>query len=254
MTSEDRADNLNDEGDVTLRYNDGSYLGAHPNWHSEDSTWKADELSVMLPSDLILTWKKLPFVRVVEYGCGAGGVLNAVVQRLRMTGLEVEGLGVDISGAAISLARSQYQALMFSCTDFVNVKEHADLALAIDVIEHLPKPEALLAHLRSKSTHQLFHIPLDENLYDRLKVGSRYYEWLRADRGHLHYFTRPSALNLLSENGLRIVGWRYTFWGQQPGRSCAFVRHVRTSGYKTFPTIAVRLFGGASLAVLTMSS
>ena len=57
-------------------YIDGTYSFSHPTWHDEDAPWKASEIYKIL-DDNHLTPR-----RIVDIGCGAGGVLASLVEFL----------------------------------------------------------------------------------------------------------------------------------------------------------------------------
>ena len=52
------------------RYTTGSYLESNPDWHVEDSAWKAEQVQAMLDRHSIAPRT------VCEVGCGAGEVLR----------------------------------------------------------------------------------------------------------------------------------------------------------------------------------
>ena len=53
-------------------YSDGTYLRNNPDWHVDDSPWKAKHIAAMLERHGIVPQT------VCEIGCGAGEVLRAL--------------------------------------------------------------------------------------------------------------------------------------------------------------------------------
>jgi SAM-dependent methyltransferase len=87
-----------------------------------------------------------------------------------------------------------------------------DVIVAGDILEHLPRPEALMAPLRSLLAPGgilLMSLPNVANVTTRLGLLAGRFDY--ADRGildrtHLRFFTRKSARELLVSADFRIVG------------------------------------------------
>jgi len=96
-----------------------------------------------------------PGMKVMEIGCGEGGVLHAFAQR------EVTCLGVDLSEPRIKRAkefnaegiregRLQFLAKNVYDKDFLSTyKGQFDLILLKDTIEHIPDQEAFIPYLKN---------------------------------------------------------------------------------------------------------
>jgi SAM-dependent methyltransferase len=240
--------------DFERLYTSGEYAGRHPDWHSKDSPWKARQVC------RILNRNNLSPQKVVEVGCGAGEILRQL-QRSLPKG--VDFVGYDISPQAFSLAQERAgPRLTFHLADFIESEEtEIDVLLVIDVIEHLEDHFTFLRRIRSRAQYKVFHIPLDLSV-----------EWLarnspilneRRTVGHLHYFTKDIALELLGDTGHEVVDWFYTPWGidlyypswQAVRQSDAPVkRGLRKATQHALralnPDLAARLTRGWSLAVL----
>jgi len=235
-------------------YNDGTYASRNPLWHSQDSLWKAGHLYALLRDVL---GQLGTIIRVAEIGCGYGDVLGAVCAKLASAGITCQATGYDVSQQALTEATRRHPEFRFLRRDFWEEGEPYDLGLLVDVLEHLEDPRSLLARVRAQCQWVLVHLPLDDNWLGRAMRPGAYFEYLRADRGHLHYFDRPAGLRLLQSVGLRVRQWRYTFWGVQlyrydrrSGRSAPLVHMLRTLGMTICPGLSVKALGGASLAAL----
>ena len=180
-------------------YRDGTYLDNNQTWHVEDSAWKAKKISEILERNRIV------FDTVVEIGCGAGEILN----QLRMRYPKAEFCGFDVSPQAnlLSSAR-QTERLTFYQKDLLTEDRNFDLTLCIDVFEHVEDYLGFLKALRSKGCRTIFHIPLDLSVQTILRVSP-----IRRSResvGHLHYFTKESALATLAHCGFRVIDCFFT--------------------------------------------
>jgi SAM-dependent methyltransferase len=237
-------------------YNDGTYAQRNPTWHAEHGGWKVAHLFSLLDEGVIAGAVRRDQNLVVEVGCGYGGVLAGFCARLRECGVRCSGIGYDISRAAILEAHKRHPDLEFRHGDSSADPRCFDLGLFVDLVEHLDDPLSFLRDNRARFRLLLLHIPLDENLYNRWQYGSQFQQRLVDNCGHIHSYTKASAIRMLRRAGMRIVRWKYTLWGLElyrelaTRRSAPLVRLLRSAGNHLWPDASVRIMGGASLAVL----
>ena len=233
---------LDETGNIN-RYLDERYISANSDWHQDDSAWKFGHIRDILARNSVRPSS------LCEIGCGAGGIIAL------MAGAFPDAVadGFEISPHAFALCQ-QHQALNLTYTQGspFDAGRRYDLSMAIDVIEHVEDPFAFARSMGRLSTYQVLHIPLDMNA---LSVGRGWViDAARKDIGHLHYFTKSTALSLLAESGLEVVDHFYTPWAiDQSGKTwkkrlAALPRRV---GFSLAPDAVVRLVGGWSLMVLT---
>jgi hypothetical protein len=74
----------------------------------------------------------------------------------------------------------------------------------------------------------------------------------RKETGHLHYFTKETALDTLTYAGYETLDWFYTSGSADlPKTFNQFViKYPRRALFKIHPDITVRILGGFSLLVL----
>jgi 2-polyprenyl-3-methyl-5-hydroxy-6-metoxy-1,4-benzoquinol methylase len=221
-------------------YSDRAYLAANPTWHVEDSAWKAGQILKMLGRH------ELRPRTIAEIGCGAGGILSHLHAALPP---EVTLDGYDVSPQAIALAATrQRERLTFHRGDFLSLPVHVDLLLGLDVVEHVPDYLGFLSALRDKAAHHMFHIPLDLNVQMVLRAGR--IMTTRIQSGHLHYFSKETALAALADSGYEIVDHFYTAGAVElPGRSW-LAKWPRALAFALHQDVAVRWMGGFSLLAL----
>ncbi len=191
------------------QYVDGTYLNKVPDWHEGDSPWKASQVLRML------TKHRLLVSSVYDLGCGVGELL---VQLQRNLPPETTLIGFDISPQAISLAKSrENDNLKFRNIDFLSSEAPVpDLLLLLDVFEHVPDYIRFLEALRKRTAWVIFHIPIDVSVVGLIKRSS----WMlhmRRQYGHLHYFTKQTALATLGDVGYKVVDCFYTDDLEIPG-------------------------------------
>jgi SAM-dependent methyltransferase len=183
-------------------------------------------------------------VRLLDVGCGSGHVLRDVSDALRTP----MALGIDPSGDAISLAvRHQRPGMAFRRATLDEVEGGWDLALCLDVFEHLEDDVGFLRQLGRRVPMAVFRIPLDDSFVDRLTGRT---EGFRLRYGHLHAYDQPTAMARLVQAGFACVDSRYhrippQRWG--PGNALRYVVG------RVAPHMAARVLGGWSLLVLAVS-
>lgn len=227
---------------VPERYTDGSYLESNPTWDEEESPWKAGLVLDMLARN------GLSPRSVCEVGCGAGGILAEMSARL---GAGVEMVGYEVSPQAFELCRPKASPrLTFRLEDLLAAPagDPYDVVMAIDVFEHVEDYIGFLRALRGRGRHKVFHIPLDVSCQTVARAAP--FETLRREVGHLHFFTKETALATLAEAGYEVLDTAYTSKSMNLSRLARAARLVRKAPFRLAPDMTVRLLGGYSLLVL----
>ncbi len=222
-------------------YEDGTYAAHNPTWHAEDSRWKATHIRALLERNDVHP------TTVCEVGCGAGGILNALADDLGPT---VQFTGFDVAPDAIARC-VQRPNIKFVCGDALDDPATFDVALAIDVFEHVEDYLGFLHGLRSKGAHHVFHIPLDLSVQSVLRATPLQHNRDRV--GHLHAFTKETALATLEHAGYTILDHAFTYASlDRPSRSwrASLMKGPRRLLSALHADLAVRILGGASLLVL----
>jgi hypothetical protein len=224
-------------------YADGTYLQSNPSWHEEDSPWKAGQVMKMLRRH------NLQPSSIGEIGCGAGGVLNEVVSKLP----GAIGVGYEVSPQAYEICSKKATGrLEFRLCDLLQTGDYYDLMMALDVFEHVEDYIGFLRKLKRHGRSHLFHIPLDVNVQTVLRATPL--KIVREELGHLHYFTKDTALRTLETAGYTIRDWFYgpgMLEGPPRKRLRARIAYLpRKIALSLNPDLAVRVLGGCTLLVL----
>src|SRR5438094_131052 len=111
-------------------YTSGKYLETTgQNWHSQDSPWKAGQIS------RIISRNDIHPKNIAEIGCGAGRILEELSKESYLTNVQFEGY--DISPQAIELSKTiDAKNCKFYCSDLLaqeNGQQYFDVLLVIDV-------------------------------------------------------------------------------------------------------------------------
>ena len=227
--------------DTTI-YSDGTYFRNNPDWHADDSAWKARHIAGILARNGVAP------ASVCEVGCGAGEVLRNVAREMPAASSFV---GYDISPDAYRLcAVKSGGKIEFRLGNMLEEPVEFDVAMAIDVFEHVEDYFDFLRRLRTKAQYKVFHIPLDLSALALMRGEPGR---MRKSVGHIHYFDKDTALAALEDTGYEIVDWRYTSGRTELpnlGWKSRLMKGPRKLLFKLAPDLAARMLGGYSLLVL----
>ena len=223
-------------------YTDGTYLNnTKGTWHLEHSTFKAKHVARMLARH-----PEIQLSTICEIGCGAGGILSELQGYLpsqtTLTGYEISPQAHALS-ARFESARCHY-ILGDAFADPLTF----DLALVMDVVEHVDDCFSFLRRTRLKARFKLYHIPLETYATAVLR-GLNSWDTVH----HRHLFTIETALKSVEYTGHRLIDWMFTdaalTLSGMPLRT-HLTNLVRRPLAKVSVKLAVRLFGGFSMLIL----
>jgi len=225
-------------------YENGTYLDNNPTWHEEDSPWKAKQIEKILKKNNVNP------STICEVGCGAGEILNYLANSY---GANVIFSGYEISSKAFEICKKkEKQNLHFFIKDLLDERDASfDVIMAIDVIEHVDDYLGFLRKFKAKGEYKVFHIPLDLSLQSVLRSSRILRD--RASVGHIHYFTKETALATLKDMGYEVVDYFYTRGSLElPNRSWKvnILKLPRKLFFSIHQDLTVRILGGFSLLVL----
>ena len=234
---------LRDTAPAESIYTDGTYLRNNPGWHRGDSAWKARHVKAILDRNGIAART------VCEVGCGAGEILRNLGELMPP---DTRFHGYEISPDAYRLC-SQWagERFRFLLADLLEEDVHFDVALAIDVFEHVEDYFSFLRRLRARARHKVFHIPLDLSALAVLR--GRPLERLWRSVGHIHHFTKDTALAALEDTGYKVLDFSYTSGRTDLpdlGWKTQLLKWPRKAFHAMAPDAAARVLGGYSLLVL----
>jgi 2-polyprenyl-3-methyl-5-hydroxy-6-metoxy-1,4-benzoquinol methylase len=152
-----------------------------------------------------------PLGRVLDVGCGAGGVARS----LRVAGAE-RIVGIEIHAPSAERARAVLDEVHVGTVEQMlaegRIESTFDTFVLYDVLEHLVDPAAVLSalvHLAVPGARAHVSVPnarhwtLQRDLVVRGTFG--YTDWGHRDRTHLRWFTRHDIEALLAATGWPVV-------------------------------------------------
>lgn len=224
-------------------YTEGDYAHKHPRWHTEDSAWKAAHILRIIERNALTPRT------VCEVGCGAGEILRSLHDAL---GPQTTFEGREFSPQAFEMCKPrESERLKFILTDSLKTRQPFDLLLLVDVIEHVPDYLGMLKEAHVAGRHKILHIPLDLSVQTVLR--DKPLSYLRSQVGHIHYFTKQTALDSLSHCGFRVIDHFYTSPSTElasNSRLMSLARWPRKAAFSLNEDLAARVLGGHSLMVL----
>ncbi|MBD3168654.1 MAG: methyltransferase domain-containing protein [candidate division Zixibacteria bacterium] len=225
-------------------YEDGTYLRNNPTWGHEDAHWKAMQVVKIIENN------NLKPRSICDIGCGVGEVLKILADlyddSVKLDGFEISRYALEICEEKVRDNLRFYHQETFA-------KDHKvyDIIMAIDVLEHVEDCFSFLRSLKDRGRYKIFHIPLELSAQSVLRVSPLLKE--RREVGHIHYFTRETALATVEDAGYKIIDWFYTSRSTElpvKGWKANLMRMPRKMFYRANRDIAARLLGGYSLLVL----
>jgi len=225
-------------------YENGTYLENNPGWHEEDSSWKASNI------EKILDKNEIHSKSICEIGCGAGEILNQLSKNLPNRNFT----GYEISPQAFEICKNKSgkNLRFFNSNIFDSPDLNFDIAMAIDVFEHVEDYMGFLRNMKKVGKFKVYHIPLDLSVQSVLRASP--IMKARKNIGHIHYFTKETALASLQDTGHIVIDCIYTATGiELPNRGwkADLMKLPRRLLYAINPDLAARILGGYSLLVLT---
>ena len=217
-------DNLKPDASRTSvdRYTDGSYLAINPTWGVEDSRWKAKQV------DRILRRNQITPGTFCEVGCGAGEILRQMAIAYPAASLR----GYEVSPQAYALCQERAsERVQFFLKDALDEELDVDCLLCLDVLEHV---------------EDYFDVSVTSILRGGMMKA-------RAELGHLHYFSKETAIATLVDCGYEILDHFYTTaFADLPAKSFRqqMAKWPRKLAYSVSPDWCTRLLSGSSLMVL----
>ncbi len=227
-------------------YKDGTYLKNNPTWHAEDASWKLGKLQQVLKRAKLTD----AFKTVCDMGCGSGELIKlwaAEQPQMRFT-------GYDISRQAYELCLQHKPENVSFCCEENKPAGPFDLALGIDVMEHVVEDEAWLEEVTHLAPTIVLHVPLQLSLFAVLHPEFLANEFHLV--GHVHAYTMPFLKRLLKRHNLEILAVSYdNKYMEKPTYTPKNVKQkidwfVRKVMYKFFPSSLAAIIDGGYSAMI----
>jgi 2-polyprenyl-3-methyl-5-hydroxy-6-metoxy-1,4-benzoquinol methylase len=185
----------------------GASAGAVPTGNTFDKYGSENEvvrrLMARFRRDLDELWRRAEPGSVLDVGCGEGVLTHEWAGRLgdrRIVGIDLQD--TELQAEWRSRARPNLEYRVEEATALSFADDEFDLATAIEVLEHVPDPEATLSEMaRVARRHLLVSVPR-EPLWRTLNMArGAYLGALGNTPGHVNHWSKRGFVALLSRHG-----------------------------------------------------
>lgn len=176
-------------------YSNDEYLVNNISLHEEDTPWKIERVLPLVNRFVGYTSKKE--INVLDVGGGAGLILKAVAIHLKKNhGIKVNKYALDLSPGILKIQKLNNPDLVRGLNEDICGTSFGDkaidLALMVDILEHVPNDKKALEELKRISSFVIFKVPLENNYFawSRNKLSNVDIRKLSEERyGHVNFYT-----------------------------------------------------------------
>ena len=148
-------------------------------------------------------WKRAAPTSVLDVGCGEGVLTLEWAERLghgRIVGIDLEDEKLRAEWARRQRPNLEFRAEEATRLPFADGE--FDVATAIEVLEHVPEPEATVAEMARVAERRLLVSVPREPLWRAVNMArGAYWRELGNTPGHVNHWSKSSFVDLLSRHG-----------------------------------------------------
>jgi len=192
-------------------YLNNDYLRSNPSLHEEDSPWKAKILIPLVDNFARQTSKAE--INVLDVGGGAGLILKSLSDHLINTyGIKVNKYVIDLSPGMLNAQKQNNPDIIRSLNESINKTslgdKSIDLALMIDILEHVTEETNALKEIDRIANYAIFKVPLENNLYSLVRNMFNLNEmraYSREQYGHVNFYSYPILMRKIGSVFKKII-------------------------------------------------
>lgn len=199
---------------VNFHLND-EYFSKNPSLDVQDTCWKVDKIIPLVDALFSDFCKKE--VNLLDIGGGTGLICNRIATYIRNNyDKKVNKFLLDLSPGILEVQKKNNpdfkQALNEDIRKTTFNDKQIDLALIIDVLEHIPDPEVALKEIKRISKHVVLKVPLEDNLYTNIRnvlTRGRQRKDMYVRFGHVNFYNFKKLRSHIEKYCGRIVKFNF---------------------------------------------
>jgi ubiquinone/menaquinone biosynthesis C-methylase UbiE len=201
--------------DGTRLYTTGEYVRKNPSMHKQDSPWKLEKIRPLMD---VVAARLGSTMTILDVGGGAGEILAGTARYLRQAhGKEVTKYAIDLTPAMleeqVKTNPDIKKPMLGDIRHTTLADKESDVTLMIDVLEHVPDPNAALREIGRTSKYAILKVPLEDNLYDRIYDARRKgaLRKLRIEEiGHINVYNYSSLKRDIEQHLGKVIHSAFT--------------------------------------------
>jgi len=182
----------------------------------EGLLWKVENIIPLLHR-FVKCYNKTE-INILDVGGGSGLILKKISSHLEQRhNVKVKKFALDKSRRLLEIQkRTNYDLEKMLNEDICHTSlkdKEIDLALMIDVIEHIPNPELALEELKRVSNFVIFKVPLEENFHRRilnLLTRNKYRQQDKERVGHIITYNFGKLQHQIENHLGQILDYNFT--------------------------------------------
>ncbi|MHA1729093.1 MAG: methyltransferase domain-containing protein [Promethearchaeota archaeon] len=203
-------------------YQNNGYLKKNPTLHKEDSLWKISKIIPVVNKFFRYSKRdendKRNKLTLLDAGGGAGLILNGVAAYINEKyTIEIDKYALDLSNEALKQQKKHNPDLKKALNEdirYTSLKDkEINLALLIDLLEHIPQPETALEEIKRISNFVILKVPLENVFLNKIRnivTGGRVRKHLIKDIGHINYYNFQILRRQIEKHMGQIIDYSYT--------------------------------------------
>lgn len=197
-------------------YKNGEYITKNPSLHEEDSPWKFEKIVPFV--DKYISFSNKIEINLLDVGGGAGLILNATSNYIgKKYDIKVNKFAIDLSPGMLEIQKKNNpdikKVLNEDICNTTLADKEIDLALMVDVLEHVLNPSKALEEVKRISNFVILKIPLENNLFNNtinLMTRGKTRKTSLEQFGHVNVYNNTRIKDDLNRHTGQIIDFCYT--------------------------------------------
>ena len=192
-------------------YRTDEYIRKNPSLHEEDSPWKVVKIIPLI--DRFIGCVHKGHINVLDVGGGAGLILAEISSYIEKNHqINVGKYALDLSPGMLEIQKQRNPSIKQALNEDIRCTslhdKEIDLALLIDLLEHVPNPVDALEEIKRISSYAIFKVPLDNclinSIWNFIKRGEPRRQGIETV-GHVNWYTYSDLKNQIEKHTGQVL-------------------------------------------------